>query len=90
MSATAIVVSFMMGTSEAAFCTQPAPIEQAQEHLSKIDMRTWLRAHPGLTVPSIIVRGHPNYTDALAGKIVDDPVTGASHSVPPCAPFPKN
>ena len=83
MSATAIIVSFVMGTTDAVFCTAPVPIEQAQVQLAQVPNGSdWSRAHPGLTPPSIITEGHPNYAPALAGK--NDGV----HSVPPCVPFP--
>ena len=87
MSATTIIVSFVMGTTEAAFCSRPMPLEQAQKQIAQIDLSQWVRRHAGYTPPNIIIRGHPNYTDALAGKVVDDPLTGESHIVAPCAPF---
>ena len=88
MSATAIIVSFIMNTSEAAFCTQPMPLEQAVEQMKQIDISTWVKVHIGFTPPNIIIRGHPNYNDALNGKIVDDVDGLSSHQVPPCAPLP--
>lgn len=88
MSATAIIVSFALGTSNAVFCTKPMPIEEARQQMSTIDLSKWVKAHPGMTPPNIIFRGHPNYNDALNGKVVDDPSSGETLSVPPCAPLP--
>ncbi len=88
MSATAIIVSFIAGTTEAAFCSVPMPLEMAQILVQKIATPDWKFTHPGFTPPNYIIRGHPNYNDALQGKIIDDPLTGETKTVPPCKPFP--
>jgi len=94
MSALAIVVSFsVLAPSEAVYCTQPMPIEDARTRLEQMipngDFKAWRRAHPGVGVPGVIARGHPNYNDALSGKTVDNPDTDETHVVPPCKPFPE-
>jgi hypothetical protein len=92
MSATAIIVSFVLGTANAAFCTKPDTLENTQAQFKQMfpagDVTGWVKSHPGHTPPNIIIRGQPNYTDAINGKVVDDPATGDSVKVEPCKPFP--
>jgi hypothetical protein len=89
MAVTAIIVSFAIGTSNAVYCSKPMPLDQAQAEVAKFPVGAdWVSKFPGLTPPNYIVRGHPNYGDAINGKVVDDPVTGVSTTVPPCKPFP--
>jgi hypothetical protein len=95
MSALVIIVSFIANTADAAYCTKPMAMEDAQAALTTQivpngDFPAWKQKHPGFTPPNIIIRGSPGYNDALNGKIVDDPLLGVSRNVAPCAPFPAD